>query len=127
MVYASFSSHSSICHCQQSGRKVNERNSSFVSGCNKSANIRDNTSAKTDEQTMPVGAEFVRIFIHQDENFAGVLVLYKKIEFGEILVKDFYHLLLSVSEILEVFFVLSPIFFYFYKEIEMDFLCKEFF
>ena len=72
MVYAGFSSHSSICHCQQSGRKVNERNSSFVSGCNESANIRDNATTKADEQTMPIGAEFRKDF---PKLYSGIYVL----------------------------------------------------
>ena len=62
MVYACFTAHSSICHCQQSGRKVNERNSSFVSGGHKAPNIRDNTSTKTDEQAIPIGTEFRKDF-----------------------------------------------------------------
>ena len=72
MVYAGFSSHSSICHCQQSGRKVNERNSSFVSGAHKAANICDNATTKADEQTMPVGAEFCKDF---PKLYSGVYVL----------------------------------------------------
>ena len=62
MVYACFTAHSSICHCQQSGGKVNERNSSFISGSHKTANVCDNTSAKTDEQAIPIGAEFRKDF-----------------------------------------------------------------
>ena len=72
MVYACFTAHSGVRHCQQSGRKVNERNSSFVSGGHKAANIRDNTSAKTDKQTMPVGTEFRKDF---PKLYSGVYVL----------------------------------------------------
>ena len=72
MVYACFTAHSGIRHCQQSGRKVNERNSSFVSGSYKTANVCDNASAKADEQTMPVGAEFRKDF---PKLYSGVYVL----------------------------------------------------
>ena len=62
MVYASFPAHSGIRHCQQSGRKVNERNSSFVSGSHKTANVCDNASTKTDEQTMTISTKFRKDF-----------------------------------------------------------------